>query len=139
MKKVTGIGGIFFKCKDPQAMRSWYAEHLGMTRAEDGEMLFEWRESDSPDKKAYTAFCLFKENTDYFNPSAKDYMFNFRVENLEALLEELKKQGVQVIGEIQTFEYGKFGWITDPEGNKIELWEPVDSVFASMYEGQTVH
>ena len=139
MKKVTGIGGVFFKCKDSKKMNEWYVQHLGFKQAEDGSILFEWRDSDNPGKKGYTVWSPFKKTTDYFQPSQKEYMINLRVENLENLLEQLKKEGANVVGEMETFEYGKFGWVIDPEGNKIELWEPVDSEFTKMYERETMH
>jgi len=125
MKRVTGIGGVFFKCKDPEKIKSWYREHLGIQSDQYGAT-FEWRSLENPDKKCTTVWSPFNEKTKYFSPSEKPYMFNYRVENLENLLETLKEEGVQVVGDIETYEYGKFGWILDPEGNKIELWEPVD-------------
>jgi predicted enzyme related to lactoylglutathione lyase len=139
MKRVTGIGGIFFKSRDTKTLNDWYARHLGFKQSGDGSILFEWRDSDNPGKKGYTVWSPFKETTKYFEPSPKDYMINLRVENLEALLEELKKEGVEVAGEMEVHDYGKFGWIIDPEGNKIELWEPVDEVFTKMYDGKTIH
>jgi predicted enzyme related to lactoylglutathione lyase len=139
MKKVTGLGGVFFKARDAKKLNEWYVQHLGFIQNEDGGILFEWRDTDDPKKKGYTAWSTFKETTQYFEPSQKDYMINLRVENLEALLDELKKEGVQIVGEIEKLEYGKFGWIVDPEGNKIELWEPVDSEFTKLYEGKTIH
>ena len=141
MKKVTGIGGIFFKCKDAKTMNAWYQQHLGFKKLSDEEqsMMFEWRDADDPSQTGYTVWGPFKESTTYFEPSQKDYMINLRVENLEALLEELKQAGVPIIGEMESYEYGKFGWIMDPEGNKIELWEPVDSEFTKIYEGKTIH
>jgi predicted enzyme related to lactoylglutathione lyase len=120
MKRVTGIGGIFMKCKNPTNLKEWYKERLGI-----GEV-FEWRDKDDDNKIGQTAVCFFDDNTDYFKPSSKDFMYNYRTDNLEALLEQLKKEGVEVIGEIQVYDYGKFGWIMDPEGNKIELWEPAE-------------
>lgn len=120
MKRVTGIGGIFMKCKNPAALKEWYKERLGI-----GEV-FEWRDKDDSNRIGQTAVGFFENNTEYFKPSAKDFMYNYRTDNLEALLEQLKKEGVQVIGEIQVYDYGKFGWIMDPEGNKIELWEPAE-------------
>jgi predicted enzyme related to lactoylglutathione lyase len=139
MKKATGIGGIFFKSKDSKKLNEWYVKHLGFKQAEDGGILFEWRETDQPEKKGYTVWSPFKETTKYFEPSQKEFMINLRVENLEDLLEQLKKEGAQVVGEMETYEYGKFGWVIDPEGNKIELWEPVDTIFTKMYEGKTIH
>jgi len=137
-KKVTGIGGIFFKSKDPQKMREWYKEHLGLVTNEYGS-LFEFRSTDNPDQKGYLQWSPFADKTKYFEPSKKDFMINYRVENLEKLIEELRKEGVEIVGEIESFDYGKFAHILDLEGNKIELWEPVDNVFTKLYEGETTH
>jgi predicted enzyme related to lactoylglutathione lyase len=138
MKRVTGIGGVFFKSADPAKVREWYHQHLGFKVNEYGS-LFEWRSADEPTQKAYTQWSPFSQNTDYFQPSKKDFMINFRVENLEKLVELLKKEGVEVVDEIETYDYGKFVHIMDPEGNKIELWEPVDSVFTETSAGNTTH
>jgi len=135
-KKATGIGGIFFKCEDPEKMRAWYGEHLGLVTNEYGS-LFEFRLSDEPEKKAYLQWSPFSKETKYFEPSEKDFMINYRVENMEELVEELKRNGVTVLDSIEYYEYGKFVHILDPENNKIELWEPVDSEFTQSYEGQT--
>lgn len=135
-KRVTGLGGIFFKCEDPEKLREWYAEHLGLKTDQYGTS-FEWRNSDKPENKGFTVWSTFKNDTVYFAPSDKPYMFNFRVENLEWLLEELKKEGINQIGEIQVYEYGKFANIIDPEGNKIELWEANDDEFEKMSSGIT--
>ena len=135
-KKVTGIGGIFFKCDDPEKMRDWYKQNLGLVTNEYGS-LFEFRKSDEPEEKGYLQWSPFSANTKYFEPSKKEFMINYRVENMEELVAELKKGGVTVLDEIETYEYGKFVHIMDPEGNKIELWEPIDSVFTKMYEGET--
>lgn len=129
MKKVTGIGGVFFKCADPAAVREWYNKNLGLDASQYGAN-FEWRHLDEPAKKGTTVWNPFKKETDYFQPSAKEFMLNFRVENLEWLLGELKKEGIEPLGEIQVYEFGKFAHIMDPEGNKIELWEAVDEVDA---------
>lgn len=136
MKKVTGIGGIFFKCKDPEKMKEWYKTNLGL-QTDDYGTSFEWRQSDFPDRKGYTAWNTFPETTNYLEPSKKDFMINYRVENIEALVEELKKDGVNVVDEIETFEYGKFVHILDIEGNKIELWEPDDSEYDKIVDGRT--
>ncbi len=136
MKKVTGVGGIFFKTKDPEKMKEWYNKNLGLVTNEYGSV-FEFRESDRPENKAYSVWSPFKDDTDYFQPSEKEFMINYRVENIEALVEELRKSGVTICDEIETYEYGKFVHILDPENNKIELWEPADSVFKRMYEGKT--
>lgn len=135
MKKVTGIGGIFFKTKDPEKMKAWYQKNLGLKTDEYGS-LFEFRNADEPEKKEYLQWSLFSENTKYFAPSEKEFMINYRVADLEKLLEELAREGVEIVGEMETYEYGKFAHIMDPEGNKIELWEPIDSVFTEQ-EGKT--
>lgn len=126
MKRVTGIGGIFFKSEDPEKMKKWYERHLGIQSGEHGS-IFRWREFDHPDREAYTAWGPFSKDTGYFHPSEKSFMFNYRVENLVKLIEILKNEGVEIVGEIEEYDYGKFGWIMDPEGNKIELWEPANN------------
>ena len=137
MKRVTGLGGIFFKCKDPKALKTWYEKHLGV-KTDDHGGVFLWRRHDAPEKKAYTSWSPFSESTDYFDPSTKPYMINYRVADLEKLLVVLKEEGVQIIGEMQTYDYGKFAHILDTEGNKIELWEPIDTSFDDYYkEGDT--
>ncbi|NQU85525.1 MAG: VOC family protein [Mariniphaga sp.] len=136
MKKVTGIGGIFFKSENPEKMRDWYDKNLGLVTNEYGS-LFEFRQSDEPDKKGYLQWSPFSSNTEYFKPSEKEFMINYRVENLEELVYELRESGITILDEIETYEYGKFVHILDPENNKIELWEPVDNVFTQMYDGKT--
>lgn len=126
MKRVTGIGGLFFKCEDATKQKAWYEKHLGIQMHDWGGSIFWWRDADDPAKKGSTSWSAFKNDTTYFEPSKKPFMFNYRVENLEELLKVLKEEGVEQIGEIEEYEYGKFGWIMDPEGNKIELWEPID-------------
>lgn len=125
MKKVTGIGGIFFKCEDAATMNDWYAKNLGIETSPYGTS-FHWRELEHPEKKGSTVWSTFPKDTAYFNPSGKDFMINYRVENIEALIEQLKKDGVQITDELAVYEYGKFVHIIDPEGNAIELWEPID-------------
>ncbi|MBL7932722.1 MAG: VOC family protein [Bacteroidia bacterium] len=125
MKKVTGIGGIFFKCKDADKMKEWYNTHLGMNAGPYGAS-FEWYQEKDSKEKATTQWSPFSESTKYFEPSTKDFMINYRVENLEALVEEFKKAGVTVLDKIESYDYGKFVHILDPEGNKIQLWEPKD-------------
>ncbi|MCX6189387.1 MAG: VOC family protein [Bacteroidetes bacterium] len=125
MKRVTGIGGVFFKCKDPKKTTEWYQKHLGLDTNPYGGT-FEWYESTDSKKKAQTQWTPFAETTKYFEPSTKDFMINYRVENLEALVEELKKEGVTIVDKIEAFDYGKFVHILDGEGNKIQLWEPID-------------
>lgn len=134
--RVTGIGGIFFKSKDPEKSRKWYNENLGMATDEYGTM-FEFRLASDPDKKGYLQWSVFPDKTKYFDPSSKEFMINYRVENIEALVEELKSNGVTVLDTLETYDYGKFIHIMDPENNKIELWEPVDKVFNDSNEGKT--
>lgn len=133
--KVTGLGGIFFKAENPDSLKKWYDKNLGLPCDQYGHM-FSWRKPENPDEIGYTQFSVFDKNTDYLNPGKKEFMINFRVENLEELIDQLKEDGMQVIGEIETYDYGKFGWVMDPEGNKIELWEPVDEVFTKMNEAK---
>ena len=122
MKRVTGLGGLFLKCKDPQAMYGWYEKHLGITR-EHGTASFKWRDADAPERTGMTLWALFPENTKYFEPSRAPFMMNFRVDDLDHLLQELHAEGVQV-EKGEPSDYGKFAWVMDPEGNRIELWEP---------------
>ncbi len=131
MKKVTGIGGIFFKCKDPKKMRDWYKTHLGLTTNEYGAV-FEWRQGADSSKKGFSQWSPFPETTKYFEPSQREFMINYRVENLEALVEQLIKEGVTIADKIETYDYGKFVHIIDMEGNKIELWEPNDIEFEKL-------
>ncbi len=133
MKKVTGIGGIFFKCKDPHKMNEWYQTHLGINTSQYGAV-FEWRHGADSSKKGFTTWSPFSEKTKYFEPSTKDFMINYRVENLEALVEQLKMEGVTIADKIETVEYGKFVHILDVEGNKIELWEPNDIEYEKLGE-----
>lgn len=124
MKRVTGLGGVFFKTTDPKKIKEWYGKHLGLPVDEYGAS-FKWIDPDNKEgAQAQTAWSPFKEDTTYFNPSEKQFMFNYRVENLVELLKVLTEEGVQIVGEMQEYSYGKFGWIMDPDGNKIELWEP---------------
>ena len=131
MKKVTSIGGVFFKCQNPEAQKEWYQKHLGITMDTYGSS-FEWRHSDDPSQKGYTAWSPFKNDSDYFGNALQQYMVNYRVENLEALVEELKKEAVTIVDEIQNYEYGKFVHILDGEGNRIELWEPYDREYEKI-------
>jgi predicted enzyme related to lactoylglutathione lyase len=120
MERVIGIGGIFFKARDPQGMAAWYRKHLGVAM-EDGRLDFVWNE------KGATVWSLFPADTDYFAPSTAPFMINYRVANLGRMLEQLRGGGVKV-EKVEDFEYGRFAWITDPEGNRIELWEPRGSM-----------
>lgn len=124
MKRVTGIGGVFFKCKDPAKFKQWYKTHLGLNTSTYGAR-FNWREEADSTQKGYTLWTPFSEKTKYFEPSAQNFMINYRVENIEALVTELKKEGVTILDKVETYDYGKFVHILDIEGNKVELFEAV--------------
>lgn len=130
MKRVTGLGGIFFKTEDPKKMKEWYGKHLGLQVDEYGAS-FRWIEVDDKEARvpALTTWSPFKQDTTYFQPSEKPFMINYRVKNLETLLKCLNEEGVQIVGTTEEYPYGKFAWIMNPEGNKIELWEPKDEGF----------
>jgi predicted enzyme related to lactoylglutathione lyase len=127
IKRVTGIGGFFFKCEKPNEIKAWYKTHLGIPTDQYG-WTFWWKDKEGKD--CSTQLSPFEAKTNYFSPSEKPFMMNFRVDNLEALLQLLKEEGVTIVGNMESYDYGKFGWILDPEGNKIELWEPIDSAFS---------
>lgn len=129
--KVTGIGGIFFKSKSPMKLMEWYGKNLGLAIDGYGSP-FEFRNGVNPDEINYLRWSPFNEKTDYFKPSKKEFLINYRVQNIEKLVEKLKKNKVEILDEISKFEYGKFVHIMDIEGNKIELWEPVDSYFTKI-------
>jgi len=135
-RKVTGIGGIFFKCENPDKIKEWYKTHLGLNTDQYGTS-FEWRQGADSTKYGFTQWSPFNENTKYFEPSEKQFMINYRVENIEALVEELKKSGVTFVDSIETYDYGKFVHIMDLENNKIELWEPNDVEYDKIVEGRT--
>jgi len=121
---VTGVGGVFFKAKDPKKIKEWYHKHLGLKTDEHGAK-FEFRSIDDPDVKGILQWSPFSADTKYFEPSDKDFMINFRVRDIEKLVKKLKAAGVPVVDSIAIYSYGKFVHILDPENNKIELWEPV--------------
>ena len=128
MKRVTGIGGVFFKTTDPKKTKEWYAKHLGFGSEEYGTN-FEWRKLDVPEEKGSTVWSPFKQDTKSLDPSKKEFMINYRVEDLEWLVGELKKEGVTICDAIDASEYGKFVHIMDNDGNKIELWEaPIEKI-----------
>ena len=134
--RVTGIGGIFFKTTNPAKTKEWYSKNLGM-KTDDYGTMFEFRTSENPEQKAYLQWSPFSAKTKYFEPSQKEFMINYRVENMEALVEELKANGVTVLDSIATYDYGKFVHILDNDNNKIELWEPIDNEFDKTEEGKT--
>ena len=129
--RVTGIGGIFFKCQDPKKVREWYQTHLGLHTNEYGAV-FEWHQGADSTKKGFTQWSPFNAKTKYFEPSQKDFMINYRVVHLENLITQLRADGVTICDSIEHFDYGSFVHILDIEGNKIELWEPNDAVYEAM-------
>ncbi|MDE3135197.1 MAG: VOC family protein [Acidobacteriota bacterium] len=124
MKRVTAIGGIFFKSRDPQALSDWYEKHLGMKSRFPAPVQFDWRDAEDPSQKGYTVWAPFPADTTYFEPSHASFMVNFRVENIDAVLDALRKEGVSIDPKREDSPYGRFAWVMDPEGNRIELWEP---------------
>ena len=122
MKRVTGIGGIFFKSANPGTLGAWYRSHLGLDVNDWGGAIFQWGGPESP--PGITTWCPFDQSTTYMEPGTASFMVNFRVADLEALLGALRAEGCNVMDKTETSEQGKFGWVVDPEGNKIELWEP---------------
>lgn len=123
MKRVTGIGGIFIKARDPATLREWYRRHLGLDVADWGGVVFRWN-ADDPAAAGTTTWSLFEAESAYFAPSTAPFMVNYRVDDLDALLAALRDEGCAVVDAVEESEYGKFGWVIDPEGNKIELWQP---------------
>lgn len=125
MKRVIGIGGMFFKADNPKTLARWYKNHLGLPIDESfGGFAFRWDKDNQRPDKGYTIWSPFKRDTSYLEPSDKDFMFNFIVEDLENLLQALDSEGIEQVGEMEDTEFGKFAWIIDPEDNKVELWEP---------------
>ena len=125
--KVTGIGGIFFFSDNPEEIKEWYQRNLGLETTEYGSS-FEFRNVNRPEEINYLQWNPFKKGSKYFAPSRKEFMINYRVQNIEGLVEKLKNNGVTIVDKIETVEYGKFVHIMDSEGNKIELWEPIDGL-----------
>ena len=124
MKRVTGIGGIFFKSRDPDALRAWYRRHLGMDIQEWGGLTFQWNDPAAPAPHGSTAWSVFDAGSTYFAPSSAPFMVNYRVADLHAVLGLLRSEGCVVDDKVDESEYGKFGWVMDPDGNRIELWQP---------------
>ena len=124
MKRVTGIGGIFFKAKDPATLRAWYQKHLGVDVTEWGGAVFSWADGDGKPTGGMTVWSIAEADTDLYAPSKAPFMVNYRVADLHALLEALRSEGCQVLDKVDESDFGKFGWVMDPEGNKVELWEP---------------
>jgi predicted enzyme related to lactoylglutathione lyase len=126
MKRVTGIGGIFFKADDPKKLGQWYKTHLGINVEEWGGCSFRWASPENPSGTGTTVWSPFSSDTDYFAPSESSFMINYRVDDLHALLAALRQEGCDVDDKVDESEYGKFGWVMDPEGNRIELWQAPD-------------
>lgn len=124
MKRVTGIGGIFFKANDPVALRAWYQKHLGLDVLEWGGVVFNWADADGTPTTGTTIWSVGEASGQHFAPSTASFMINYRVADLHALIRALREEGCNVLDKIDESEYGKFGWVIDPEGNKVELWEP---------------
>ena len=125
MRRVTGLDGIFFRSDDPKKLYAWYEKHLGIQANPDGTgAMFEWRDPTNPDIKGVTVWSIFPRNTTYFGPGAQGAMINYRVDDLDGLLDALKKEGVDIDPHREDYDYGRFAWIVDPDGNRIELWEP---------------
>jgi predicted enzyme related to lactoylglutathione lyase len=124
MKRVTGIGGIFFNAKDPAMLRAWYKTHLGIDVQDWGGAAFVWADEHGNPFKGTTAWLIGSAESDHFAPSKSSFMINYRVDDLAALLQALRDEGCHVLEKTDDSEYGKFGWVIDPEGNKVELWQP---------------
>ena len=124
MKRVTGIGGIFIKSADTKRLREWYRKHLGIDISEWGGASFKWAGPDNPSGQGTTVWSVFEASSNYFDPGKAPFMVNYRVDKLHPLLAALREEGCQVVDKVEESEYGKFGWVLDPDGNKIELWEP---------------
>jgi predicted enzyme related to lactoylglutathione lyase len=124
MKRVTGIGGIFFKARDPVALRVWYQRHLGLPLEEWGGCAFSWSSPDNPQASGTTIWSVAEDKAEHFAPSTTKFMINYRVDDLHALLAALRAEGCEVDAKVDESEYGKFGWVMDPEGNRVELWQP---------------
>ena len=124
MTRVTGLGGVFFKADNPEKLYTWYEKHLGLQRQGQEAVVFNWRQADDPAKSGMTVWSIFPKDTKYFDPSHSSLMMNFIVEDLDGLLAALREEGVEVDPRREDYDYGRFAWIMDPEGNRIELWEP---------------
>jgi predicted enzyme related to lactoylglutathione lyase len=126
VKRVTGIGGVFFKAQDQEKLYQWYEKHLGIRREPGGQgASFYWRETEDPQRPGMTVWALFETDSKYFASSRSSFMINYRVDDLDALLEALREEGVEIDPKREDYDYGRFAWIMDPEGNRIELWEPL--------------
>ena len=126
MKRVTGIGGVFFKAEDPNKLIGWYRDHLGLQPEEYGASVnFNWRDAEDPSKSGMTVFSIFDKDTEYFGPKNPGFMMNFRVDDLDAVFSALAAEGVEIDPRREDYDFGRFAWIVDPEGTRIELWQPI--------------
>lgn len=128
MERVTGIGGVFLRASDLDALLTWYRDHLGLEPEFESGTVFRWRDPNDPERPGTTTWALFPADSDYFGPLSASFMVNYRVRDLDAMLDQLRRAGVEVDEQIEVMEYGRFGWATDPEGNRFELWEPADGM-----------
>jgi predicted enzyme related to lactoylglutathione lyase len=124
MERVTGIGGIFFRAPDPAALVAWYRDHLGIEPHWEAGTVFAWRRAEAPDEHGTTVWSAFPEDTTYFGPGPQSFMINYRVDDLDAMIAQLRAAGAWVDEKVEESEYGRFGWAKDPEGNRFELWQP---------------
>lgn len=124
MSRVVGVGGIFFKAVDPVALRAWYRNHLGVNVEDWGGAVFQWKHPDSPGTSGSTTWSVLPESSPYLDPSPARFMVNFIVRDLDSLLAALRVEGCDVDAKVEESEFGKFGWVMDPEGHRVELWEP---------------
>ena len=123
-ERVVGIGGIFFKARDPDRLRAWYREHLGLEISEWGGVVFDPMPASPAGRQGTTVWSIFPADTTYFEPGTSSFMINYRVEDLDAVLAALRAEGCEVDERVDSSEFGRFGWVMDPEGNRLELWEP---------------
>ena len=124
MAKILGLGGVFFRADDPEGLYAWYEKHLGLRREAGGPVLFPWRRADAPERTGMTVWSLFPRGTDYFGPTNPSFMVNYIVDDLDGMIVDLRAAGAQVEDKREDSEYGRFALVTDPEGNRIELWQP---------------
>jgi predicted enzyme related to lactoylglutathione lyase len=124
MERVTGLGGIFFRSQNPQALQQWYADRIGIPVGDEGGVTFTWEDPQHPKREGATALAMVPADTSYFGPGGQQFMVNFRVRDLDAMLAQLRAAGVTVDETVQEYEFGRFAWFVDPDGNRVELWEP---------------
>lgn len=134
MAKVRGIGGVFFKSANPEALRAWYAKHLGIETTDSNGAVFRWKRAEGSEEDDMTVWSVFPASSKYFDPSPAPFMLNYIVDDLAGTLDELRAAGVSVDSRVETHEYGSFGWLTDPDGNRIELWQPKPVLVSSQEE-----